>query len=366
MKKIIKILVLPVLLITIIFTYLMFKNNIIDLPIDPKALGIENPKQAIDIEDKNDLYISLEKSLLKGEKEVSLINKSLFKDPNEIFEILESISYNNPKAMYYKGAKYSFGKLELFYSKPKEDILKHQKEIENIRKDFLENHINENMSDYDKVLEIHDYIIKKGEYDKRLLENKEVPAESYSTYGILSLGVGVCESYAKTMKYLLDGVGIESVVVVGKSRGENHAWNLVKLDEEYYHIDTTWDDPIVEDGQDMLKYDFFNLNDEEISLTHEWNREDYPEAKGEKYNYYIYNDLIVTDKNHLEEQIESALLQGKTMYTAKMLKFSEDIPINEIIENLGQKHFIETGFNAYFYSVDKEKGIISIELFYNL
>lgn len=371
MRKIIKIIVVQVLLIAIVFSYFMFKNNIIEIPDKYEKLGIlniEDEKQSIDIKnkDKNDFYISLEKAMLEGKEEVSLINKSLFKDPNEIFKTLETISYNNPEAMYYKGAEYSFGKIKLFYSKGKEDIIEHQKEIAEIRKRFIENNINDSMSDYDKVVKVHEHIIKNGEYDKRLLETGEVPAESYSSYGILALGVGVCESYAKAVKYLLDGAGIESLVVVGQSRGENHAWNLVKLDEEYYHIDSTWNDPIVEDGKGVIKYNYFNLNDEQMSVTHEWDRKNYPEANGEKYNYYVYNDLLVNDKNQLEKEIEYALLKGKKTYTAKILNFNQDINISEIIEKLAQKYYQLTGFNAYTYSIDEEKGIISVEFFYNL
>lgn len=366
MKKVIKIIAIQVFVFTFIFLYFMLKNNIIDLSFIDNSLDVKEENEIIDIKNKDELYKSLEKTVLNGKKEFSLINKSLFKNPDEIFKILETISYNNPKVMYYKGASYSFGKLELLYSKPRKEILKHQKEIKKVKENFLKRHIKQDMSDYEKVLEIHDFIINKGEYDKRLINNQEVPPESYSSYGILVLGVGVCESYAKSMKYLLDGVGIESVIVVGESRGENHAWNLVKLDGEYYHVDSTWDDPISEDGEDTLRYNFFNLNDEELSITHEWDKTKYPAANGEKYNYFVYNDLIVNDENQLKKEIENAILEGKDTYMAKILNFDENIEINNIVENLRNKHYKETKFNVYYYSMDKEKGIVSIKLFYNL
>ncbi|HZK33516.1 MAG TPA: transglutaminase domain-containing protein [Tissierellaceae bacterium] len=366
MKKIIKILAIEIFIVALIFSYFLFKNNSLNYKVAPNSLGEINNNEIINIEDKNKLYIYLEEALLNGETEVNLINRYLFKNPNEIFKILEEISYNNPKVMYYKGAKYTYGKLELFYLNPKEYIIKHQKAVEKIKEEFLENHINNNMSDYEKVLKIHDFIINNGEYDKRVLDKDKVPPESYSSYGILSLGVGVCESYAKSMKYLLDGSGINSLIVIGKSMGENHAWNLVELDGEYYHIDSTWNDPISDNGEDVLRYNFFNINDEELSITHEWNREKYPEAKGKKYNYFIYNDLIVIGKNQLEKQIKDVLLIGKTMYTAKILNFNnEDIEINEIIEELGHKYYKEIRLSGYYYSIDREKGIISIKFFYN-
>lgn len=368
MKRIIKILAIEILIVGLVFSYFLFKNNPANYGITPSFIGEkDNYKKAI-VEDKNKdkLYIYLEEALLNGEAEVNLINKYFFKNPDHIFKILEEITYNNPKVMYYKGAKYSYGKLELFYLKPKKDILKHQEIVENIKDEFIDKYINSNMSDYEKVLTIHDFIINRGEYDKRLLHNENIPPESYSPYGILSLGVGVCESYAKSMKYLLDGVEVNSLIVVGESKGENHAWNLVELDGEYYHIDSTWNDPISDNGQDVLRYNFFNLNDQELSLTHKWNREKYPEAIGERYNYYIYNNLIVFGKNQFKKQIEDALLAGKTKYTVKILNFNiEDMEINKIIEDFGQMHYKNTALTSYYYSIDKEKGIVSIVFFYN-
>lgn len=365
MKKIMKILAIEVIIITLVFSCFLFNNNSINHKKINSSLENTNRNVITNIQNKDNLYIYLEEALLSGRKEVNLIGKFLFKNPKEIFKVLEEISYNNPKVMYYTGAKYTFGNLKLFYSKSREDIIKHQREIESIKEEFLENNINNYMSDYEKLLIVHDFIINKGSYDKGLFDNEDVLPESYSTYGILSLGVGVCESYAKSMKYLLDGSGIKSLVVVGESKGENHAWNLVELDGEYYHIDSTWNDPVSDNGQDVLRYNFFNLNDEEISITHQWDTDEYPEAKGEKYNYYIYNDLVVNGIKQLENQIENALLKGKSSYTAKILNLNKNIKINRIIEELGYKHYKKIGLSAYNYSLDKEKGIISVEFFYN-
>ena len=63
-------------------------------------------------------------------------------------------------------------------------------------------------------------------------------------------GKCVCEGYAKSFKYLLDGLGIDSLFVMGKGNdgngnSENHAWNYVSLDNRWYAVDVTWDDPII-------------------------------------------------------------------------------------------------------------------------
>ncbi len=66
------------------------------------------------------------------------------------------------------------------------------------------------------------------------------------------------------MKYFLDYLDIESMIVVGSANGENHAWNIVNIDGDYYHIDATWDDPVTDDGTDTIIYDYFNLKDKDI------------------------------------------------------------------------------------------------------
>lgn len=92
---------------------------------------------------------------------------------------------------------------------------------------------------------IHDYLIEKIEYDEK---NKSVG--TYNIYGALVEKSCVCEGYAKAFKYLLEKVGIESILVQGiatNSEGiqEKHAWNAVNLNDKWYLVDVTWDDPII-------------------------------------------------------------------------------------------------------------------------
>lgn len=315
---------------------------------------------------KSKLYLDIEKALLNGEEEVIIRDLNIFRDSKEIFKILEEISNDNPEIMYYKGAEYHFGKLKLYYSKSKEDILSHRTEIENKRNELLNNKISPNMSDFEKVLAIHDYIINNARYDERLLLQGVIPPESYSTYGVLNLGIGVCESYAKAMKYLLDGVNIESLIVIGESNGENHAWNLVKLDDEYYHIDPTWNDPVTNNGFDVIRYNFFNLNDEEISKTHTWERDNYPIAKGEKYNYFRYFDLVINKKEELENKIKEGILKKNNLISLKVNDFNlNNYIVRDIIENIAYKNYETIKLKGYSYAFDEEYGIINFEFFYD-
>ena len=101
------------------------------------------------------------------------------------------------------------------------------------------------LNDYLKVKRVHDYIIENTEYDQNLTNNN-----IYNVYGTIMQHYAVCEGYSKSMKYLLDAANIPCVIVCGvaqnsNGQAESHAWNYVKLDDKWYAIDVTWDDPVI-------------------------------------------------------------------------------------------------------------------------
>ena len=100
-------------------------------------------------------------------------------------------------------------------------------------------------TDYVKVKEVHNWLIKAIEYD-----TNETTIEPYSIYGALTQGKAVCEGYARSFKYIMDELEIPCVLVSGTATNSNgiteaHAWNYVLLNGDWYAIDVTWDDPII-------------------------------------------------------------------------------------------------------------------------
>lgn len=101
-------------------------------------------------------------------------------------------------------------------------------------------------SDYFKARKLHDWIIDNMEYDGG-------SSQKATVYGALVEKKGVCESYARTYKYILDEFGIENILVTGKAtnssgKTEDHMWNYIKLNGKWYAVDVTWDDPIIIGG----------------------------------------------------------------------------------------------------------------------
>ncbi|HFK1429386.1 MULTISPECIES: S-layer homology domain-containing protein [Bacillus cereus group] len=131
------------------------------------------------------------------------------------------------------------------------------------------------MDDHEKVKAIHDYVVKHVSYDTSY--------KAYTAYEALVNRSAVCQGYALLTYQLLKEAGIENHFVVGTGDGQPHAWNLVKIENKWYHLDTTFDDP-VPDEQGRVTYSYFNLSDEQIARNHEWNRGDYPQATTNFYS----------------------------------------------------------------------------------
>lgn len=101
----------------------------------------------------------------------------------------------------------------------------------------------QNESAYTVALAYHDAIINKIDYAYKNGNVPEDAAWAHNVTGVLEGKGAVCEGYARTFQLLLNTRGIDNIFVDGTSRNQNHAWNLVQLDDgEWYWYDLTWDD----------------------------------------------------------------------------------------------------------------------------
>ncbi|UTT43547.1 transglutaminase domain-containing protein [Exiguobacterium aurantiacum] len=125
------------------------------------------------------------------------------------------------------------------------------------------------LNDYEKVKYINDYVVLNTAYK---LDSRASP---YTPYSILFNGEGVCEGYALTTLLLLEAAGVEARYISGEAGTELHAWNLVKLDGAWYHLDTTWNDP-VPNRPGEVGYDYFLVSDATLQKDHTWEVGDYP------------------------------------------------------------------------------------------
>lgn len=165
-------------------------------------------------------------------------------------------------------------------------LSREDKQVLDAAKAVFDQYITPEMSDYDKELALYAWLTGNVGYDYSHYEKRGAPRTSYQPYGPLIKGKGVCLGYAATFRLLMDMADIECMTVTGAAFGnrENHAWNMVRLNGEWYCVDPTWDlNPgINQDGEYV--YTYFNVTSDFMALTdHQWDYDSVPEATAENY-----------------------------------------------------------------------------------
>lgn len=124
----------------------------------------------------------------------------------------------------------------------------------------------------------HDYIINNTKYDSNNTSGK-TDISSSTAYGILFDGIGICSGYADMMSLLLEKMNVKNYRI----SSDTHVWNLVYLEGSWFHLDLTWDDPITNDGSDMLSHKYFLIDTNTLKnnsdAEHKFNENIYLEAK---------------------------------------------------------------------------------------
>lgn len=141
----------------------------------------------------------------------------------------------------------------LSFNKTADDISLAKEMFENAAKEIL-TEVEHSENVHDKELYIHDALVAKTGYSNGAAMNQ-------SAYSALVLGKTVCAGYARAYQYLLQQLGIPCYYCTGYA-GENHAWNIVKLEDAYYNVDVTWADTKPQN------YLYFNGTDADYASDH--------------------------------------------------------------------------------------------------
>ncbi len=141
---------------------------------------------------------------------------------------------------------------------------------------FRERYIRETMTDFEKEMQIVQYLAANVSYPYERYRTGTDTREDHCAYGALVRGEAVCEGYAEAFCWLADCCGLESRFLYGVYEKEMHDWNLVRLDGQWYHLDLTSDDTVERDGKKngygwgRLRNRYINRTDEEMLQDHQW------------------------------------------------------------------------------------------------
>lgn len=239
---------------------------------------------------------------LSGEELYNVFFKMRLDHP-EIFWV------TNFKYRYYKDSPNLIFIPEYLFDKNK--IREHQKAL-TARVEKLVRPA-QKMSEWEKEKYVHDFICENVRYDKLK------KAYSHEIIGPLGQGVGVCEGIAKVVKVLLDTLGVWCVIAICGNNPEKgikyrHTWNIVKINGTYYHLDATFDNSLGKSHQNPeIRYDYFNLDDQQIFRDHEPLIAPAPRCTNHDHFYYKEKKLSFTKKEDVYKRSLQAVKKGKVL-----------------------------------------------------
>jgi len=169
------------------------------------------------------------------------------------------------------------------------------KEINNYVEKVIKELYNPTDDDYENLKRIHDYIINNTKYDINRNDSGNSKFKSYNAYGPAIEGYATCNGYADLMAIILSELNYENYKIATTSdeisyESNGHIWNSVKIDNEWLHLDLTWDDPVSVDEKDYLYHKYFLVSTEEMLAADSGN------IKIEEHNFNksIYQEFMIT------------------------------------------------------------------------
>ena len=201
------------------------------------------------------------------------------------------------------------------------------KETLDLAKAVIDESIKDGMSDFEKEKAIYEWLTSKLTANTGILT--VVPTrngENDNPHDVLKYHSAVCVGYATTFRMFMQMLGIECKVV--HSSDLTHSWDLIKLDDGWYHTDCYSD-------SDSNTYQNFNMDDNRCSQSHDWTKEYFPAATGKKYNYIFSICEELKDIYSIPQWLTTAIIDNKSVISCT---FKDEI--NEKSENKA-KYMVE-------------------------
>ncbi|MGM9567461.1 MAG: transglutaminase domain-containing protein [Clostridia bacterium] len=232
----------------------------------------------------------------------------------EIFDVFFRLRLDHPEIFYAECIRYryydnsSFVEVTPTYLFDKKKIKTHQQamyaRVEKLKRPAM------HFADEEKVLYIHDFICRNVHYDKLKKQY------SHEIIGPLGQGVGVCEGIAKSVKILCDALDLWCAIAVSEANPEKgikyrHAWNILRLNGMYVHLDVTFDLSLSKN--DIIRYDYCFRSDSWFFRDHESLVWTMPSCGDDHLFYYRKKKFSFTKTEDVEKSITQYAKKGKTL-----------------------------------------------------
>lgn len=230
--------------------------------------------------------------------------------------------------------------------------------------------IPQDASDYEKIKAVYEYLIDTVDYQRGSVNNQNIQSALLEKRS-------VCAGYSKAFQYILHRMGMFCTYVTGRTvSGDDHAWNIVRIDGQYYNVDVTWGDPVFVGQQEqqqtlVTSYNYLCCSDAQLSATH-IPEADFalPSCSDESYDYYRMNGLYYEYFDY--DTVYSALMNSvweerryvtfkfgsKEAYDSAMYEFFS----NGMLQDPAQYLMDLYGLNTwnYRYNTEEEFHLITI------
>lgn len=253
------------------------------------------------------------------------------KDKDTLFQLYEYVLADHPEIFWEDGSNVSYtestigGKttFEIYASKQFNDdtVRAYEKQLNDVTEPILKK-VQQMDSDYEKVKYIYDYIIDHTSYQENSIHNQTI-------LSVFLYQSSVCAGYAKSIQYLLSKAGIPCTYLWGGTTysSEDHAWNMVNMDGEYYYLDATNGDSD-EDIDKRWRYSFFTMNTKQMLALFKPIPK-YINTNAVKDSYFYHNDALLDNQDLT--QIQSLLNKEASQSSSSLIFQCENRNVCEVI-----------------------------------
>lgn len=232
---------------------------------------------------------------------------------------------------------------------------------------ILNSIIKPGMTETEKIRTVHNWIVCNTTYNDKYYDR----GDSFNhVSNLLNNKTGVCQGYSVTFYIFMKQMGIPCTLVMGKTDNVSHAWNAVKLDGNWYYIDVTWDDPVVNgtsnySGGDNISYEYLLCTYNHISMTH--TEDNYigttplPNGISDDYNDLMYRMSGFTNVMRVNSSEELAdRLQGFMNKSGKYAIILENgnITMNDGVDVV--KNYLKNLNRGYSVSISYSTDLLAV------
>lgn len=316
----------------------------------------------LETEDMQDMYKELALGIYNRDTYIYIT--SLAYDTSQLSDLMLAVRSDYPE-FFWMPMNWSYstngsGRVTPTYEMEWDEIIEMKNEIDEAEAEYLDT-LSDNMTDYDILLHTFQYVIDHVSY--------EWGDHHQTLYGALVEQESVCAGYTRMFQYLIMRQGINVTYISGVlyPSGENHGWNMVKLDNEYYYVDTTLGDGYAANGRYNYYYMMQSYANVEESYEH---KEIYGITGldfGRQYNYAVKNQIYFDEYNveSVKNSWANMYLEGQTQF---YLEFANDEAYQEaytdLTTNSGARNVITEATGASIDTVLRGSNSTRRNLFY--